>query len=341
MKPLNEMLNPVVCALCRPSRIMDSGFGETGEEAPMKLEQLRYLRDIEQTKSISKTGSHFYISPQALSKNMQQLESEVGVTLLVRSPFGVTLTDDGKRFLDEMRPFIDKYDSLKKEFQKEQAKTAAPECLPEIRIGLSSVLAGVLLPKAIAKFKQTYPKQPISIEEISYDEVFPSLREDRFDLAFLSLNSKMFDQAWNISGKNNLHYRLLLSDKLVACVSSSSPLAKKEQMSLDDLMSANRTSLGLTYTPRAFAIMESYGFSTSDANMYSGNNIDFHRESMKQFDAVTVMPRFVFQKAFNGKGFVAKYVTDMDFEMHHAAIYSTTDPHPQLMELTNILASLI
>lgn len=307
----------------------------------MKIEQLRYLLDIEQTKSMSKTGSRFYISPQALSKSMQQLEAEVGTPLLLRSPFGVTLTDDGKRFLDEMRPFIGKFDSLKREFREERAKTATSDCLSKIRIGLSSVLAGILLPKTIAKFRQKYSKQPMSIEEVGYDEVLSLLREDNLDLAFLSINSKMFNQTWNLVGKNNLHYRLLLSDKLVACISSSSPLAEKEQFLLDDLINASRTSLGLTYTPRAFAIMESYGFDTNDTNIYAGNNIDFHREAMKQFGAITVMPRFVFQKAFSGKGFVSKYVADMDFEMYHTAIYSSTDPHPQLMELTNILASLI
>ena len=307
----------------------------------MKLEQLRYLRDIEQTKSLSKTGARFYVSPQALSKSMQQLEAEVGVPLLLRSPFGVTLTDEGKRFLDETSEFIDRYDSLRQEFQEQQAKKESPDCLPEIRIGLSSVLAGILLPKAIAQFRQKYPRQPINIEEIACDEVFPSLREGRFDIAFLSLNATMFNQAWNISGKNNHHYSLLLSDKLVACVSSSSPLAKKEQLRLDDMLTAYRTSLGLNDTPRGRAIMESYGFNSNDMSMYTGNNIDFHREAMKQFGAVTTMPRFVFQKAFNSKQFVARYVDYMDFEMYHTAIYADTDPHPQLRELVNTLQSLI
>lgn len=74
----------------------------------MKLEQLRYLCDIEQTKSLSKTSSRFFISPQALSKSMQQLENEVGASLLIRSPSGMTLTDEGKRFIEELGPFIGK-----------------------------------------------------------------------------------------------------------------------------------------------------------------------------------------------------------------------------------------
>lgn len=203
------------------------------------------------------------------------------------------------------------------------------------------MLAGVLLPKALASFNQRHPNQLVTIEEISCDEAFPSLREERFDLVLLSLNSTMFEQAWNLFGKNNHCYTLLLSDKLVACVSFSSPLAKKDQLTLDDLFSANRTSLGLNDTPRGQAIKESLGFDSSDDGVYKGNNIDLHREAMKQIGAVTIMPRFLFQKAFGGKQFVAKYVKGMDYEMYHTAIYGNPSPHPHLRELTNTLQSLM
>lgn len=193
----------------------------------MKLEQLRYLCDIEQTKSLSKTSSRFFTSPQALSRSMQQLENEVGASLLIRSPSGMALTDEGKRFIEELGPFIDKFDLLKGDFQKRQAIESEPGYLPKIRIGISSALAMVLLPKVLTSFNQKYPNQLVTIEEISCNEAFPSLREKRFDLVLLSLNSTMFEQAWNLLGKNNHSYTLLLSDKLVACVSSSSPLAKK------------------------------------------------------------------------------------------------------------------
>lgn len=307
----------------------------------MKLEQLRYLQDIEQTKSLSKTSSRFYISPQALSKSMQQLENEVGVSLLIRSPSGMTLTNEGKRFINELSPLIDKYDLLKEGFQKSHALENEPDRLPEIRIGISSVLAGVLLPKTLAAFNQRHPNQILTIEEISCDEAFPSLREGRFDMVFLSLNSTMFDRAWNLFGKNNHHYTLLLSDRLAACVSSSSPLAKKELLSLDDLFSTNRTSLGINDTPRGQAIKESLGFDNGDESMYKGNNLDLHREAMKQIGAVTIMPRFLFQKAFSGKQFVAKYVENMNYEMYHTVIYASPEPHPHLREIVNILQSLI
>lgn len=106
-------------------------------------------------------------------------------------------------------------------------------------------------------------------------------------------------------------------------------------------MSANITLLGLNDTPRAHAIKESLVSDNNNDELYKGDNIDLHREAMKQIGAATIMPRCLFQKAFGGKQFVAKYVKGMDYEMYHTAIYETPSPHPHLRELTNTFQSLM
>ena len=158
----------------------------------MRLDQLRYLRDINQTNSISKTASRFFVSPQALSKSMQQLESEIGATVLVRSPFGVTLTPQGELFLNKMSPFIDQYDALHEEFLSStegEADSGAPET---IHICISSVLASLLLPQAIANFHSKHPRTRITVEEVEYNEIFPALSEGKCDLALLTVNDEYF-----------------------------------------------------------------------------------------------------------------------------------------------------
>lgn len=67
----------------------------------MRLEQLRYLSDIQHTNSISKTANRFFISQQSLSNNIRQLEKEMNVTLLERSPFGAVLTPEAQKTLLE------------------------------------------------------------------------------------------------------------------------------------------------------------------------------------------------------------------------------------------------
>lgn len=51
----------------------------------MRTEQLQYLMDILKTGSINKTAQHFFISQQAVSNSLKQLENELGCTLLNRT----------------------------------------------------------------------------------------------------------------------------------------------------------------------------------------------------------------------------------------------------------------
>jgi DNA-binding transcriptional LysR family regulator len=313
----------------------------------MRLDQLRYLRDISQTNSISKTAGRFFVSPQALSKSMQQLENEIGAPILVRSPFGVTLTPQGEEFLAKLSPFIDEYDSLHEEFLRMESSgdDTNATSMPAIHVHISSVLMAFLLPKAIAQFHTKYPRTVVSVEEVPHDKIFPSLTNGDCDLAFLSVNDEYFYKEWNQAGEKDFHYNLLFSDRLVACVSANSPLAKKETIDHKDIKNHRWTALDVVYRQKAHEIMEKYieryGASGTDVSIYSGSNIGFHREAVRQMGAIALMPRYVFQTAFNSKHFVAKYMEYASGAIYHTAIYPTSQPHPQLLELTNIIASLV
>lgn len=78
----------------------------------MRLDQLRYLSDLQYSHSISKTAKKFYLSQQSLSNNIQQLEKELDVLLLERSPFGVILTKEAETLLQISDPFLKEYDQL-------------------------------------------------------------------------------------------------------------------------------------------------------------------------------------------------------------------------------------
>ena len=82
----------------------------------MRIEQLRYLSDLQFTNSISKTANRFFLSQQSLSNNIRQLEKELNVTLLDRSPFGVILTKEARELLELSDPFLKQYDELQNQF---------------------------------------------------------------------------------------------------------------------------------------------------------------------------------------------------------------------------------
>src|SRR5215813_4694985 len=81
----------------------------------MELRHLRYFLVVGEVLNFTKASARLRIAQPALSRQMQDLEDEIGVDLLKRSPRGVTLTAEGKLFLEEARSVLSRADeSVKK-----------------------------------------------------------------------------------------------------------------------------------------------------------------------------------------------------------------------------------
>ena len=69
----------------------------------MELRHLRYFLAVGEALNFTKAAAQLRVAQPALGRQMQDLEDEIGVDLMKRSPRGVTLTAEGKFFLDEVR----------------------------------------------------------------------------------------------------------------------------------------------------------------------------------------------------------------------------------------------
>ena len=78
----------------------------------MRLEQLRYLIEISKSKSLSVASETLHISQQALSLSVKEMEKELGVPLLIRSPRGIRLTQEGETFTRGIHKILLDYDLL-------------------------------------------------------------------------------------------------------------------------------------------------------------------------------------------------------------------------------------
>src|SRR5206468_2652593 len=72
----------------------------------MELRHLRYFLAVGEASNFTKAAAQLRVAQPALSRQVQDLEDEIGVDLLKRSPRGVTLTAEGKLFLEEVRELL-------------------------------------------------------------------------------------------------------------------------------------------------------------------------------------------------------------------------------------------
>ena len=76
----------------------------------MELRHLRYFPAVGEALNFTKAAAQLRVAQPALSRQAQDLEDEIGVDLMKRSPRGVTLTVEGKLFLDEVRELLKRAD---------------------------------------------------------------------------------------------------------------------------------------------------------------------------------------------------------------------------------------
>src|SRR5213078_4335611 len=76
----------------------------------MELRHLRYFLAVGEALNFTRAAAQLRVAQPALSRQVQDLEDEIGVDLMKRSPRGVTLTAEGKLFLDEVRELLKRAD---------------------------------------------------------------------------------------------------------------------------------------------------------------------------------------------------------------------------------------
>lgn len=298
----------------------------------MRLEQMRYLSDIQYTHSISKTAKRFFLSQQSLSNNIKQLETELEITLLERSASGVTLTEEAEALIAVGDDFLQRYDKLLEQFTQQDDDLL--EMPRKIRIYSSSIMATIFLPNAISMFSKKYPEIKISVKEVAYQDIFPAILHNECHLAFFSINEQYFLEQLKIYNNAMFKYRVFLTDRLVGCVSSKSSLAKKEMIEQSDMVS------------RFFTYLNIVPMDTDNANqrgipLYTTTNADFHRRILRELDAICLMPSYAYVNSFDNKYFVSKPLEGAQQVINHMVLYANPQPHPVLEEFADTLISFV
>src|SRR5271166_2996654 len=135
-------------------------------DCAMELRHLRYFLAVGEALSFTKAAAQLRVAQPALSRRVQDLEDEIGVDLLRRSPRGVTLTAEGKLFLEEVRAL-------------------ARGEYGELHVGYVQVPTAEILPPAFAAFQKGAPRVKVVLHDLSSDELIAGLHNATLELAVM------------------------------------------------------------------------------------------------------------------------------------------------------------
>ncbi len=182
--------------------------------------RLKVFRSVATLLSFTKAANELFISQPAISKHIQELEKEYGVRLFERIGNRIQLTRAGQLMLDHTCKILDDYQNLNYEMKKLTSKSEG-----ELRLGASTTISQYVLPEMIAEFRKQYPGIRLTLLSGNSHEIEEALAAGRIDLGMVE-GSKRQPQ---------FKYIPFMEDELVIMANANSPLAQKDELTMEEL----------------------------------------------------------------------------------------------------------
>ena len=186
----------------------------------MEFRHLRYFVAVAERRNISQAAQQLHIAQPPLSRQIRQLEEEVGTALLVRNQRGVELTPAGEVFLKDARKLI-----AQSEMAAANARSAQARQSTIVKIGIASGLGGVAS-QVMAAHRRHVPSVEIQCRDIFSTPQNEALRKRDIDVGFLR---PPVDSA-------HLECQVLFEEGFYVVLPRQHPLARRRSLRLKDLI---------------------------------------------------------------------------------------------------------
>jgi DNA-binding transcriptional LysR family regulator len=201
----------------------------------LTLQQLKYFIEIVNRGSINKAAEHLFITQPSLSNALKDLENELTLDLIIRTPRGISLTADGVEFLGYARQVVEQSGLLEERFlRKKPSRKILSISMQHYAFTINAFVN--MVKKTNADEYEYILREGRTFEII---EDVKNLRSEIGILFVSTFNRKVMEKTFR---ENGLAFHPLFISKPHIFTGSGSPLAKKKAVTLDDLANYPRLS---------------------------------------------------------------------------------------------------
>jgi DNA-binding transcriptional LysR family regulator len=186
----------------------------------MDFRHLRYFRVLAEELNFGRAAEALHITQPPLSRQIQQLEQEIGVPLFKRTPKGVELTEAGRQFREEAARVL-----AMAERAAQRARMAAEGRLGRLDVGVIGSAILNIIPRMVLSFRSLYPEVTVDLHYINKVEQIQALREGRLTVAFHRLSQPT----------PGISIETVIREPCVVAVHRSHALSKQREITLEDL----------------------------------------------------------------------------------------------------------
>jgi DNA-binding transcriptional LysR family regulator len=188
----------------------------------MELRHLRYFVAVAEALSFTKASENLHLAQPSLTRQIKNLEAEIGVRLFDRAGKRISLTQEGESFLLDARRLVDECARSVLAVQRLSRGEAG-----QLNIGYVANVYHDLLPATLGAFRKACPRTALNLFDMTPAEQYHALEGRKIDLGFVSFRAG--------SAGSALQWACVGHDVIMVAVAAGNPLAQKAKINLKDL----------------------------------------------------------------------------------------------------------
>jgi DNA-binding transcriptional LysR family regulator len=191
----------------------------------MELRHLRYFVAVADELNFTRAAAKLRVAQPSLTRQIHNLEEELGVRLLDRSKSRIALTEEGRSFLQDARRLV----ALSLESVQAVQRFSRGES-GQLNLGYLFKFNFDLLPATLDTFYKTCPEIAVNLFDMSPAEQLRALEARKIDLGFVGLRPNAPRES-----SSALTWECVAHHDVVVVLQAHHPLAKKRRISILDL----------------------------------------------------------------------------------------------------------
>lgn len=231
----------------------------------MELRALQYFLVVAREENITKAAALLHVTQPTLSRQMMQLEEELGVQLFTRSSHSIVLTEQGMLLRRRARELVSLADKTKQELAQQQVLSG------EVAIGSGEYRSSVLLAQILARFHEQHPQVRYEVYRGNSDDIKERIERGLLDIGFLL-------EPVDVSRYEFV--RVPIREEWGVLVSKTSDLAEKAVVTPQDL--ADKPLLFARRDLVKRELMNWFGAYAEDLNLIACGNLSFNLSMLVQ-----------------------------------------------------------
>jgi len=146
----------------------------------MELRHLRYFVAVAEEENVSRAALKLHVSQPGLSRQIHDLEEEIGFQLFERDAKSLRLTDAGRTLLEHARAVLRHADDA-----VSAARAVAQGAPAELQVGYAPSLTVHILPQALRAFQAKFPRVRVSLHDLSTEEIIAQVRAGKLQIGLM------------------------------------------------------------------------------------------------------------------------------------------------------------